>query len=94
MFVNRKSKALRREAKCVEKINNLVKDNHIERFFVGKEDFIQMVATNTMKLENDTTTYLGRPLLLPKTVSVSLYKKVIYCGKCLRNGYSKTTATP
>ena len=94
MSVNRKSKHLTTKAKCVEKINNLVKDNHIERFFIDKTDFIQKVAKNIMKLENDTTTYLGSPLLLPKTVSVSLYQKVIYCGKCLRNGYSKTTATP
>ena len=75
----------------MEKVTNLVKDTHIERFFVGKEDFIQTVATKTMKLKNDT---LGSPFLLPKTISVSLYQQVIYCGKCLRNGYSKTTATP
>ena len=90
MSVNRKSKALR----FVIKVKDSVKDTLFKRFFDDKEDFIQMVAKNTMELENDTTTSLGSQCLLPKTISVSLYQQVIYCGKCLRNRYSKTTATP
>jgi len=66
-------------AEFVGKIDDLVKDSPLERFFEGKEDFIQEVAKNAVELENDTSTSLGSPDLLPKTIKVSLHQQVIYC---------------
>ncbi|OCL03442.1 hypothetical protein AOQ84DRAFT_400664 [Glonium stellatum] len=63
----------------VEKVSGLVKDSPPERFFEGKEDFIQEVAKNAVELENDTSTSLGSPDLMPETIKVSLHQQVIYC---------------
>lgn len=65
----------------VEKVDDLVKDSPMERFFEGKEEFIQEVAQNAVELEKDTSTSLGSPEVLPKTIKVSLHQQVIYCGK-------------
>ncbi|KAH0847464.1 ankyrin repeat protein [Fonsecaea pedrosoi] len=63
----------------VEKVDEVVKDSPIERFFEGKEDFVREVAKNAVELQNDTTTSLGSSELLPKTIKVSLHQQVIYC---------------
>ncbi|KAJ5114385.1 hypothetical protein NUU61_000144 [Penicillium alfredii] len=76
----------------VAKVDNVVKDSPLERFFEGKEDFIQEVAKNVVELENDTSTSLGRPDLLPKTIKVSLHQQVIYCGKSLDNAPSPASS--
>lgn len=80
-------------AEFVEKVDGLVKDSPMERFFEGKEDFIQEVAKNAVELENDTSTSLGCPDVLPKTIKVSLHQQVIYCGKRLEIGNSNTMTT-
>lgn len=79
------------KANFVEKIGAVVNNSPLERFFKGKEDFLEEVAKNAMELENDTSTSLGSPDLLPKTIKVSLHQQVIYCGKCLGNRESKFT---
>jgi len=99
LSTNRKSQKVNRgedptTAEFVEKIDEVVNDSPLERFFEGKEDFIQEVAKNAVELENDTSTSLGSPDLLPKTIKVSLHQQVIYCGKCLEIGKSNTTTTP
>jgi hypothetical protein len=70
-------------AEFVDNVDELVKDSPMERFFDGKEDFIQEVAKNIAELEKDTSTSLCSPQLLSKTIMVTLHQQVIYCGKCL-----------
>ena len=94
IFIEGMWRATPTEANMVETVYDLVKDTPIKRFFDDKEDFIQEVAKNTVKLIKDTSTSLGSSDLLHKTIKVSLHQQVIYCGKCFRNGCSKTTATP
>jgi len=81
-------------AEFVEQVDEVVKDSPLERFFEGKEDFIQEVAKNIVELKKDTSTSLGSKELLPKTIKVSLHQQVIYCGKCLEIGKSNVTITP
>lgn len=80
-------------AEFVKNVDALVKDSPMERFFEGKENFIQEVAKNAVELENDTSTSLGSPELLPKTIKVSLHQQVIYCGKFVKIKTSNTAIT-
>lgn len=66
----------------VKKVDTFVRDcGPLERFFKGKETYIQDIALKLTELSNDQSTDLGSKDLLPKTVKVSLHKQVIYCGK-------------
>lgn len=53
----------------------------LERFFKGKEDFIQNFARKIVSLEEGSASDLGGKELLQKRIKVSLYQQVIYCGK-------------
>ncbi|KAK4205461.1 hypothetical protein QBC40DRAFT_270994 [Triangularia verruculosa] len=64
----------------VKKVDTFVRDcGPLERFFKGKETYIQDIALKATELSNDQSTDLGSKDLLPKTVKVSLHKQVIYC---------------
>ncbi|EJD41553.1 hypothetical protein AURDEDRAFT_169448 [Auricularia subglabra TFB-10046 SS5] len=68
----------------VENIGEFVSANPVlERFFKGKPDYIRELAKKATELQNDTTTPLGSPKLLPKTVQVTLHQQVVYCGEDL-----------
>jgi hypothetical protein len=65
----------------VGKVDTFIKDGGVlERFFKDKIDFVQTIAKKTVDLSNDTSTSLGEPEVLPKTVKVNLHQQVIYCG--------------
>ncbi|KIW89829.1 uncharacterized protein Z519_09258 [Cladophialophora bantiana CBS 173.52] len=66
-------------AALVEKVNEPAGDSPIERFLEDKEDFVQEVAKNAVELQNDTSTTLDSPEVLPKTSKVALYQQAIYC---------------
>ena len=68
----------------IENVDNYVKENPtLERFFKGNPNYIQELAEKATKLENDPSTPLGQPNLLPKTIKVTLHQQVIYCGMFL-----------
>jgi hypothetical protein len=71
------------KAQFVENVDKLVKDSPLERFFKGKPNYIQELAKKATELENDKTTPLGCPDLLPKVIKVTLHQQVIYCGMSL-----------
>lgn len=63
----------------VKNIDNFVKENPVlERFFKGKENFIQDLARNAAELAQDPNTSLD---VLRKTVMVTLHQQVVYCGE-------------
>ncbi|KAF7331102.1 putative ankyrin repeat protein [Mycena venus] len=64
----------------VENVDKFVKENPtLERFFKGNPKYIQELAKKATELENDPSTPLGQPNLLPKTIKVTLHQQVIYC---------------
>ncbi|KAH7102980.1 hypothetical protein BKA62DRAFT_698225 [Auriculariales sp. MPI-PUGE-AT-0066] len=64
----------------VENVDTFVKKNAtLERFFKDKPNYIQELAQKATELENDPTTPLGQPDLLPKTIKVTLHQQVFYC---------------
>jgi hypothetical protein len=67
----------------LENVNNFVKDSPLGRFFKGKPNYIQDLAKKATELQNDPTTVLGQPDLLPKVIKVTLHQQVIYCGMSL-----------
>ncbi|KAJ7749277.1 ankyrin repeat-containing domain protein [Mycena maculata] len=74
----------------IENVDNFVKENPtLERFFKGNPNYIQELAKKATELENDPSTPLGQPDLLPKTIKVTLHQQVIYCddsGSMKRDG--------
>ena len=67
----------------LENVDNFVKGSSLERFFKDKPNYIQELAKKATELENDPTTPLGQPDLLPKVIKVTLHQQVIYCGMSL-----------
>lgn len=66
----------------VENVGNFVDKNPaLSNFFKDKPYYIKELTKKVADLEQDTSTCLGGPDLLPKTVQVSLHQQVIYCGK-------------
>ena len=66
----------------VGEVDEFVKSNPtLERFFKGKEDFIQNLAKKAAELEQDPDTDLGDSDVLPKVIKVSMYQQVMYCGE-------------
>ncbi|KAJ7476924.1 hypothetical protein B0H11DRAFT_1304612 [Mycena galericulata] len=64
----------------LENIDNFVKENPtLERFFKGNPNYIQELAKKATELENDPSTPLGQPDMLPKTIKVTLHQQIIYC---------------
>jgi hypothetical protein len=79
----------------VKRVGEYVKDNPVlEHFFKDKPDYIKEVAQKAADLENDPSTSLGSKDLLHRTIKVSLYQQVLYCGKCLEIGKSNALTTP
>ncbi|EJD34338.1 hypothetical protein AURDEDRAFT_189021 [Auricularia subglabra TFB-10046 SS5] len=64
----------------VQDIDGFVSSNPVlERFFKGHPNYIRELAKKAKSLQNDTTTLLGYPHLLQKTVQVTLHQQVVYC---------------
>ncbi|KZV92410.1 hypothetical protein EXIGLDRAFT_75908 [Exidia glandulosa HHB12029] len=65
----------------LENVDNFVSENPVlERFFKGNPNYIRELAKKATELENDKSTVLGCPDLLPKTIKVTLHQQVVYCG--------------
>jgi hypothetical protein len=74
----------------VKNIDKLVGDDStLHYFFNGKGDYIKELAQKAADFENDPSTLPADKSLLPKLIKVSLYKQVVYCGKCLKIGEVK-----
>ena len=59
----------------------VVEDLPALKAFKGSKAFFHNLAKKTVELSNDTSTDLGSPEVLPKTIKVTLHQQVIYCGK-------------
>ncbi|KAF7322311.1 ANK-REP-REGION domain-containing protein [Mycena chlorophos] len=63
----------------LDNIDDFVQETpSLQRFFKDK-DYIQQLAKKAVELKNDTSTSLGDPNVLPKTIKVTLHQQVIYC---------------
>jgi hypothetical protein len=68
--------------KYVKEIDGFVKEHSsLNHFLRDKPSFIQDLARKTIELKNDPSTDFGSQDILPKTIKVSLYQQVIYCGE-------------
>ncbi|KAL2686876.1 hypothetical protein Neosp_004418 [[Neocosmospora] mangrovei] len=51
----------------------------LKTFFKDDGDFIRGIAQNSVDLAKDSSTDLGSPDMLPKTIQVSMHQQIIYC---------------
>lgn len=63
------------------KVDRIVKETALERFFERKENYMKEVIQKAVHLKNDKSTSLGGDGLLHKTIKVSLHQQVVYCGE-------------
>ncbi|KAF4538100.1 uncharacterized protein LTHEOB_11048 [Lasiodiplodia theobromae] len=61
------------------KVDRIVKETALERFFERKENYMKEVIQKAVHLKNDKSTSLGGDGLLHKTIKVSLHQQVVYC---------------
>jgi len=52
----------------------------VKDFFKEKPDYVKELAQKAADLADDSSTPIGQPDLLPKTVCISLHQQVLYCG--------------
>ncbi|KAH6630999.1 hypothetical protein B0J18DRAFT_364010 [Chaetomium sp. MPI-SDFR-AT-0129] len=94
-----KMKALRpgpvepRPEEFVKDVDTYVRDNPVlDVFFKDNRQFVQKMASKLVGLANDTSTDLGSPEVLPKTIPVTMHQQVIYCGKPRREAMGQPKA--
>lgn len=70
------------EPEFVDHVSLFVEENPVlARFFKGKPDFVKELAKKATELQQDSSSVLGSKDVLPKTIKVSMYQQVIYCGE-------------